>query len=284
MPKQLSPARRHSAECRSPPPTSAFTDKDILQYFSTPKPHRDILQYVAVSQTIPHPAPRRCGHLPRLRPRRISPAARGKHIHTASSGEGGQTFSANPDSKRPNWHRVTRSAKTTQPARRHSAECRSPPPTSAFTDKDILQYFSTPKPHRDILQYVAVSQTILHPAPRRCGHLPRLRPRHCPHLECGKEAETAKESLNTKTISSSGKNITLPSISASAKRKRSGNAAPLDAPDGFARMGKHSKDTTMQKLSIAPFRAAKKTERKVSKGKDKETYPGYFSNPLRSAR
>ena len=40
----------------------------------------------------------------------------------------------------------------------------------------------------------------------------------------------------------------------------------------------------MQKLSTTPFRAAKKTERKVSKGKDKETYPGYFSNPLRSAR
>ena len=40
----------------------------------------------------------------------------------------------------------------------------------------------------------------------------------------------------------------------------------------------------MEKLSTAPFRAAKKTERKVSKGKDKETYPGYFSNPLRSAR
>ena len=40
----------------------------------------------------------------------------------------------------------------------------------------------------------------------------------------------------------------------------------------------------MEKLSTAPFRAAKKTERKVSKGKDKETYPGYFSNPLKSAR
>ena len=32
------------------------------------------------------------------------------------------------------------------------------------------------------------------------------------------------------------------------------------------------------------FRAAKKTERKASKGKGKETYPGYFGNPLRSAR
>ena len=40
----------------------------------------------------------------------------------------------------------------------------------------------------------------------------------------------------------------------------------------------------MEKLSTAPFRAAKKTERKVSKGKGKETYPGYFSNPFRSAR
>ena len=40
----------------------------------------------------------------------------------------------------------------------------------------------------------------------------------------------------------------------------------------------------MEKLSTAPFQAAKKTERKVSKGKDKETYPGYFSNTLRSAR
>ena len=45
-----------------------------------------------------------------------------------------------------------------------------------------------------------------------------------------------------------------------------------------------TKGITMEKLSTAPFRAAKKTERKVSKGKDKETYPGYFSNPLRSAR
>ena len=79
VPKQLSPARRHSAECRSPPPTSAFTGKDILQCFSTPNPHRDILQYVAVSQTILHPAPRRCGHPPRRRPRRISPAARDGH-------------------------------------------------------------------------------------------------------------------------------------------------------------------------------------------------------------
>ena len=40
----------------------------------------------------------------------------------------------------------------------------------------------------------------------------------------------------------------------------------------------------MQKLSTAPFRAVKKPERKVRKGKGKETYPGYFSNPLRSAR
>ena len=37
----------------------------------------------------------------------------------------------------------------------------------------------------------------------------------------------------------------------------------------------------MQKLSTAPFRAAKKTERKVSKGKGKETRPGCFSIPLR---
>ena len=40
----------------------------------------------------------------------------------------------------------------------------------------------------------------------------------------------------------------------------------------------------MQKLSTAPFRAAKKTERKVGKEKGKETDPGYFGNPLRSAR
>ena len=50
----------------------------------------------------------------------------------------------------------------------------------------------------------------------------------------------------------------------------------------------HSERTSekhqMQKLSTVPFRAAKKTERKVSKGKGKETYPGYFGNPLRSAR
>ena len=37
----------------------------------------------------------------------------------------------------------------------------------------------------------------------------------------------------------------------------------------------------MQKLSTAPFRAAKKTERKVGKGKGKETRPGCFSIPLR---
>ena len=42
--------------------------------------------------------------------------------------------------------------------------------------------------------------------------------------------------------------------------------------------------TLTEKLSTAPFRAAKKTERKVSKGKGKETDPGYFGNPLRSAR
>lgn len=39
----------------------------------------DISRYVVVPQAIPHPAPRRCGHHPRLRPRRISPAVRGKH-------------------------------------------------------------------------------------------------------------------------------------------------------------------------------------------------------------
>ena len=37
----------------------------------------------------------------------------------------------------------------------------------------------------------------------------------------------------------------------------------------------------MEKLSTAPFRAAKKTERKVSKGKGKETDPGSCKNPLR---
>ena len=45
-----------------------------------------------------------------------------------------------------------------------------------------------------------------------------------------------------------------------------------------------TKGITMQKLSTAPFRAEKKTERKVGKGKGKETDPGYFGNPLRSAR
>ena len=44
-----------------------------------------------------------------------------------------------------------------------------------------------------------------------------------------------------------------------------------------------TKGITMQKLSTAPFRTAKKTERKVGKGKGKETYPGYFCNPFRSA-
>ena len=42
-----------------------------------------------------------------------------------------------------------------------------------------------------------------------------------------------------------------------------------------------TKGITMQKLSTAPFRAAKKTERKVSKGKGKETRPGSCKNPLR---
>ena len=37
----------------------------------------------------------------------------------------------------------------------------------------------------------------------------------------------------------------------------------------------------MQKLSTAPFRAVKKPERKVRKGKGKETRPGCFSIPLR---
>ena len=37
----------------------------------------------------------------------------------------------------------------------------------------------------------------------------------------------------------------------------------------------------MEKLSTGPFRDAKKTERKVSKGKGKETRPGCFSIPLR---
>ena len=37
----------------------------------------------------------------------------------------------------------------------------------------------------------------------------------------------------------------------------------------------------MEKLSTAPFRAAKKTERKVGKGKGKETRPGSCKNPLR---
>ena len=37
----------------------------------------------------------------------------------------------------------------------------------------------------------------------------------------------------------------------------------------------------MQKLSTGPFRTAKKTERKVSKGKGKETRPGSCKNPLR---
>ena len=42
-----------------------------------------------------------------------------------------------------------------------------------------------------------------------------------------------------------------------------------------------TKGITMQKLSTAPFRAAKKTERKVSKGKGKETRPGSCKNPPR---
>ena len=42
-----------------------------------------------------------------------------------------------------------------------------------------------------------------------------------------------------------------------------------------------TKGITMRELSTVPFRAAKKTERKVSKGKGKETRPGCFSIPLR---
>ena len=42
-----------------------------------------------------------------------------------------------------------------------------------------------------------------------------------------------------------------------------------------------TKGITMQKLSTAPFRVAKKTERKVGKGKGKETRPGSCKNPLR---
>ena len=41
--------------------------------------------------------------------------------------------------------------------------------------------------------------------------------------------------------------------------------------------GQLVKQEQMQKLSTAPFWAAKKAERKVGKGKGKETYPGYFS-------
>ena len=37
----------------------------------------------------------------------------------------------------------------------------------------------------------------------------------------------------------------------------------------------------MRKLSTGPFRTIKKTERKVGKGKGKETRPGCFSIPLR---
>ena len=42
-----------------------------------------------------------------------------------------------------------------------------------------------------------------------------------------------------------------------------------------------TKGITMRKLSTAPFRAVKKPERKVGKGKGKETRPGCFSIPLR---
>ena len=37
----------------------------------------------------------------------------------------------------------------------------------------------------------------------------------------------------------------------------------------------------MQKLSTTPFRAGKKPERKVGKGKGKETRPGSYKNPPR---
>ena len=41
------------------------------------------------------------------------------------------------------------------------------------------------------------------------------------------------------------------------------------------------KGIMMQKLSTAPFRAVKKPERKVRKGKGKEIRPGSCKNPLR---
>ena len=55
--------------------------------------------------------------------------------------------------------------------------------------------------------------------------------------------------------------------------KRSGDHFP-DAERAWEQQG-------MQKLSTAPFRAAKKTERKVCKGKGKETRPGSCKNPPR---
>ena len=62
-PNQLISTRRHSAECRIPP---------------RPVSPNDISRYVAVPQAVPQPPPCRCSHHPRLRPRRISPTARGK--------------------------------------------------------------------------------------------------------------------------------------------------------------------------------------------------------------
>ena len=43
---------------------------------------------------------------------------------------------------------------------------------------------------------------------------------------------------------------------------------------------RNTKMTTAEKLSTAPLRTAKKTERKVGKGKGKETSPGSSKNPL----
>ena len=48
-----------------------------------------------------------------------------------------------------------------------------------------------------------------------------------------------------------------------------------------ARTGQLRKQEQMQKLSTDPFRVAKKPERKVGKGKGKETRPGSCKNPPR---
>ena len=113
------------------------------------------------------PAPRRCGHHPRRRPRRISPAA---HL-PSPRGCGGIPRSLSvlpldgnaeviPAELAPRVRHPV--PKQLIPTRRPYAECRIPP---------------RPVSPNNISRYVVVPQAVPQPTPRRCGHHPRRRPR-----------------------------------------------------------------------------------------------------------